>query len=467
MPLRDPDDLTVGDADQVRLILDGRELTIVESYEIKMSVMTQPAGFSLRIGSGDVARDLLKLCRPGMLFQLYVGEVLMQSGIVDGRGVPSNDSTVVEVKGRDFMRKLMNCHVEEDITLREKTYYDITRKVMNLVGLENHKLVAGNGANRRAVTSTAVKAVPAEEQTRVIETGLSSVGGSKVEFKWLKAKVGQRWYDWLQEQYRLAGMFLWCAGNGDFILSTPGYVNEPSYVLVRERGARRNTINILRHSWSDDTTNRHAHYIVYGRFGAGKGGRNKIKGEYVDAEMVNYGFSDVITYHDDHVSTTEQAEQLARRYASEERRAGWQLSYTMMGHRTPAITGDGVAIWGPDTVAKVRDDELGIVGPHYLESVTLSCKPQKETTIELIRPEDLLYVGDANKDAQKKAKSALGTVKGKQEKPVQAKTSGGATGEWNEGGVTGSWQESTDISWKWDADAPQRVATDKELASYR
>lgn len=427
--------------DTVSIEIDGETIQIVESYEIKLSMMVQPSALAMRIGWSDVAQQMLELCRPGLPYRLFVGDIQIQTGLIDSRAVPGGDSTVVEIKGRDHMRKLINCHVEEDLTFKEKTYFDITRHVMNIVGLDRHKLVAGNGANRIAVTKAKVAAVPAEEQVRVIETGLPSVGGSKMEFKWLRARVGQRWFDWLQEQYRLAGLFLWCAGNGDFVLSTPGFLSEPSYVFRRQRGSDSNDVNILRHSFRDDTTNRHAQYIVYGRFGHGKGGRNKIKGEYVDGEMASYGFTDVITYHEDHISTTAQAEYLAARYAAEERRAGWELSYTLAGHRIPAING-GIGLLGPDTIGKVMDDELGIKGNHYAESVTLSMSPQKEMTVSLIRPADLLYIAEHNQATQAKAKAALQQAKTatRPPSPRRARKGGGATGAWfNNPGATGEW----------------------------
>jgi prophage tail gpP-like protein len=448
---RDPNDLTVTGDDVVSIKLTANgpdalayEVAICESYEVKISVMTQPSAFTLRLGWSDTARELLQLAIPGSLFELSVSGVLIQSGIIDSRGVPSSDSTVVEIKGRDFMRKLMNCHVEEDIEFKEKTYYDLTRHVMNIVGLEKHELVAGNGANRRAVTGTNLEAVKTEDQVRVIETGLPSPGGSKLEFKSLKARVGERWYDWLQDKYKLAGMFLWCAGDGKFILATPQPSVLPLYPLVRQRGVARNTVNIISHTFRDDCTNRHAQYIVYGRFGHGKAGRNKITGEYVDSEMVLRGFTDVITYHDPDVATTEQAEHLAKRYASEERRAGWNLDYTVAGHRVPSLFGD-VAIWGPDTTAQVQDDELGIEGDHYIESVTFAMNPQKTTKIELIRPEDLLYLAEMNPEAKKKASGALSATKDASSKKEAAQQDPAA--EPNDG----------DISWKWDADAHKPI----------
>lgn len=434
--------------DEVLLLVNGKALSIVESYEIKISVMTQPAAFSLRLGHGGVARKLIDYCPKGSAFQLLIGGVLVQSGIIDGLSVPSSDATVVEFRGRDYMRRLQNGHVEEDISFKERTYYDLTRKVMDLVGLNKHELVAGNGANRQAVTAVRVPVVATEDLVKTTETGLQTSGGSKIEFKALRAKVGQRWYDWLQDKYKLAGLFLWCAGDGKFILSTPQPTVEPSVVLVRQRGVQRNTVNITGHSWRDDATNRHGKYIVYGRYGAGKGGRSKIRGEYIDDEMVAAGFPDVITYHDPDVSTQKEAKYLARRYASEERRAGWELSYTVAGHRTPSLIADGVAVWGPDTCAKVLDDELGITGPHYIEAVTFSRRPQTETRLELIRPSDLLYLAEKDQAAEKASAKAYKAA-------VEKKTAvadGDATAE----------TDWTQWSWKWDqenAQASESTAT--------
>lgn len=379
--------------DKVTLVVNGKDIEICESYEIKIAVMTQPAAFSLRLGHGGVASELIKLCPKGASFQLKINGIQIQTGTVDGVAVPSSDATVIEINGRDSMRALVNGHVEEDVNFNERTYYQLTRKVLDIVGLKNCKLIAGNGANRQAVTATKVPIPPTEAQlAQMTETGIAPSNGSKVVFQTLRAKVGQRWYDWLQERYKLAGLFLWSAGDGSFILSTLEPKLSPAYVLSRQRGVDRNVVNIVTHSWKDDATGRHAKYIVYGRQGAGKGGRHRFKGEYVDEEMVAAGFSDVITYHENGVSSIKEAEYLARRYAAEERRGGWELSYTVAGHTTPSLINGQPAIWMPDNTVQVYDDELAIKGNHYIESVTYSRKPQTATRIDLIRPSDLVYL---------------------------------------------------------------------------
>jgi prophage tail gpP-like protein len=446
-------DLTIGGFnDEVALTINGNKLAITEGYEIKISVMTQPAAFSLRLGHAGIAKELLELCPKGARFQLSIGGIVQQSGIIDSRSVPSSDSTVVEIKGRDYMRKLFNGHVEEDIELTERTYYDLTRKVMDLVGLSEHKLVAGNGANRQAVTAVKVPVVKTEDQVRTLSTGMGFSGGSRMEFKALKAKVGQRWYDWLQDKYKLVGLFLWCAGDGSFVLATPQPNVTPSVVLVRQRGVARNTVNIETHSWQDDATNRHAKYIVYGSEGGGKGGRNKIRGEYIDPEMVEAGLLDVITYYDDDVKNDKEAEYLARKYASEERRSGWELSYTVGGHRTPSLINDGIAVWGPDTAAKVIDEELGIEGPRYIESVTYSCNDKSLTRLELIRPEDLLYLADEDQSAKTKKADAYKAALAKKT-PVAAAAEATET-DW------------TQWTWERDGDAPVAASTDSTSILY-
>jgi prophage tail gpP-like protein len=449
------ENLNLAGTDQVvELLINGEALTITEGYEVKISVLTQPAAFTLRLGWGDTAKALLDKCKVGSMFQLKIGGVLQQSGIIDSRGVPSSDATVVEVKGRDYMRRLFNSHVEEEISLKERTYYDLTRKVMDLCGLQDHKLIAGNGANRQAVTGTAVPIEPTEEQlVRSRETGLPTPGGTRMEFVALKAKIGQRWYDWLQEKYKLVGLFLWCAGDGTFILATPQPNVAPSTTLVRQRGATRNAVNIQSHSFRDDATNRHAKYIVYGRIGHGKGGRNKIRGEFIDDEMVAAGLLDVITYHDDDISNQTEAEYLARKYASEEHRAGWELRYTVGGHRTLSTIDGNVAVWGPDTASQVDDQELGIVGPHYIESVTFRGFP-RTASVELIRPEDLLYL--AEKSPEQKRASANGYAKAKAKPSPVAEEAATKETDWTQ--------------WTWKNDPPPAApvaTTDPSNIFYR
>jgi prophage tail gpP-like protein len=97
--------------------------------------------------------------------------------------------------------------------------------------------------------------------------------------------------------------------------------------------------------------------------------------------------------HDTHAKTEQQAAAMARRKIAEANRNGWQLNYTLAGHTAPSLIGggDSRAVWTPDTMVEVDDDELGIRGLFYIESVTHTRGPHTESTVHLMRPEDLIF----------------------------------------------------------------------------
>jgi hypothetical protein len=81
---------------------------------------------------------------------------------------------------------------------------------------------------------------------------------------------------------------------------------------------------------------------------------------------------------------------MARRKIAECRRAGWRLSYPVSGHTVAAI-GGGRAVWAPDTTVEVIDEELGLQGVMYLESVTFHASPHRWSELHVMRVDDLVY----------------------------------------------------------------------------
>lgn len=394
-------DSFAGPAEAVVMRIEGEEIVIYENYEVTVSVLNQPAAFSLRLGWGKTLEALRQKCQPGKKFQLFIGTldekgdrhlVQVQSGRLDRRAIPSASASVLEVKGRDYLAQVFDSYILEERAFSERTYFNLTRKVLDTVGLKDHDLLADNDSNRALITST--KKTRKSKNTIAIdqiETGATS-GGGKVVYQTLKAKLGTSWYQFLKDQYKLAGLFLWCTGEGDFVLGRPHATTPSVFKIKRQRNSTRNVVNVIDADYSDDTTMRHSRAIVYGRAGGTKAGRKKIRGEYIDAEMVAYGFDKPIVVHDDDVKNQKQADYVARRIIAEERREGWHLDYTIPGHTIPSPYAKGaVAVWGQDFVCHVDDDELEINKEYYIESVTFSRKPETTTKISLMRKEDLVF----------------------------------------------------------------------------
>lgn len=389
----------VGDkSDAVQVLLGDQQVQIYEDYAIQMSVLQQPAAFTLRLGWSEVAAELLDIAQPGIPFELRVAGVAVQTGRIDGRRLRgSSGGSFVEVKGRDWMAGVFDSFVEEERGFANATYYDLTRTVLDLCGLKDRGLEATNAAYQKAIAGFQTVKVVNEETVKAIETGAAAQTQTKVVNKTLKAKLGERWLDWLQRQYKLVGLFLWCTGEGNFVLGEPQWDQEPAFTILKARGITTEFATVLDTDWNDDTTGRFAEIVVHGRSGGGAVGRAKVKGSYVDAEMVARGFTKRLVVHDEDCKTKDQCEYVARRTAAEQRRAGWTLRYTVSGHTVPGIKGPGVAIWGPDLTCRVSDDEIPIEGKLYIEAIEFSRKPETTTTLTLMRPEDLVFAQKVSK----------------------------------------------------------------------
>jgi hypothetical protein len=396
------------DEDIVSVKLNGEELgpglgsargrSIIESYEVKISVFQQPAATTVRLGcSGNVA-ELYKQATPNSPFSFSIAGTRVLTGSVYSRGVPSAQAACLELHVRDYMARLFDDEIQDEISFTNKTYFSLTRTVLNIVGMTEQpstfKLIADNDANRAVISRHKGKKRKSKNKTQIveqIETGVGA-GGAKIVRTTIKANVGTSYYNFLQEQYKLAGLFLWCTADANFVLARPTADQEPAYKILVEEDQPLTGARMVERSHEDNCTQRHTGYIVYGRAGSGTEGRSKLVGTFVDDQMAGYGFSHNRVIHDDDVKSQQEADYLARRACAEERRQGWKLEYTVSGHILPSTKGtNGYLIWAQDMVCEVEDHEIGLFGKFYIQDVTFRRNPHMTTTISLMRPEDLVF----------------------------------------------------------------------------
>lgn len=386
--------------DRVRLVAGGREIMVAQSYEFASSIMTQPAAFSLRTGHGDVARELLEQFKPGTDVELWIGERRQCVGRIDDQEGGGYEATVVGLKGRDLLATLHDADITADRSFRDATLAQIVEAALKDVGLGHVTVVSSNEANRNKRVGVRIrqKAKEPEQppaQRTVAEiiagAGEASQAAAAGPIHYVaQARAGETWYAFLKRYLDRAGLFLWAAEDGALVLAEPTVEQSPFARLVRRRGAVWNEVNVLRASFRNGTSTRISKAIVYGRGGGFKFGRSKSRVEIEDAEMVAYGIHRPRVIRDENVRTQAQAEHAARRALAESARAGWQLRYTVAGHTTPAI-GGGRAVWAPDTIVEVDDDELGLEGLFYLESCVYRRAPETTTELVLMRPEHLIF----------------------------------------------------------------------------
>lgn len=386
--------------DEVVLTLAGDRIRIVENYEVRSSVLTQPAGFSLRLGHGGIAAELIARYPAQTPFQLHVNDRLVQTGWTDGLRTTGAGGTEVTYDGRDVLGRLVSAYAPADRSFSNLTFLDLNQRVLELSGYRDFTILSDDAANRKAISGTIITDLSAAEVeiTRrqgapVGEVTGGTDGTKKTTFRSATLKVGKRWFEFLRTQNDRAGLFLWADGAGDFLLSVPTAAQTPAYRITRIRRGERGIGTVIDHSFQTSTVDRFTKLIVHGRGGGRVLGRNKIQAELVDPEMsAIFGGDDkkILPIHDNDVTSQAQALHLARRRMAELNRDGWRLSYRLSGHSTEGA-GGGRALWTPNTVVSVDDREIGIAGDFWVEEVVLRSTPEKTAEVRLMRPQDLFF----------------------------------------------------------------------------
>lgn len=381
--------------DAVRLVLHGDTVVIAESYDVRSSILTQPAAWTIRTGWSKVAAALLSKYKPNDPFQLYVGGKLQQTGYLDGVSADgSAGGSTVTFSGRDALAKLADDHLDSERTFQDDTYLSLVLKQLNAVGLDDRMVTGSNRANLKIKSGVPISYLvptPPRSVEQIVTGASSNTAGSGIQHMQIQGRIGEQRFTFLKRYLNLAGLFLWAAVDGSFILSEPDARQKPMSSILRKVGQASNSVNVISCSYNNRTEHRYSLYEVYGRGAGRKAGHVKAKGVYEDAEMKALGFTKRRIIRSQNAKTTEQAMFLARRMCAEDRRAGWQLKYKMSGHTTPFTSGGQACVWAPDTTVYVKDDILGIEGVFYVTDVAFSRGPQSETEIDLMRPEDLVF----------------------------------------------------------------------------
>jgi hypothetical protein len=324
--------------------------------------------------------------------------VIMQTGIVDAFSVGSSGPSEIELRGRDMIAPLFNSFFLADRAFDSVNYYDITAEAMKIAGMDPANLVTGPGA-RDSIIGGVKKAKARKPSTDAKSQIVQQTEGNKtrVVYNTIKADVGSNLYQWLKDQYKKSGLFLWSAPNGKLVLSAPNANVIPQFKITRKLSGQTSTdVNIEAWDYGIDYSGMHSHVYVYGRAGGGKDGRRRIGAVAVDQRLLDAGLQSRISYEDD-VRTQKEAEYLAKRYAIEETRNGLTIEYTLSGHSAPSQVTPGVRLpWTIDEIVAVDDEWLGIKQNLYIGDVTYTRDAQgTRTTIKLYRPRDLVFAENA------------------------------------------------------------------------
>jgi prophage tail gpP-like protein len=400
---------TIGStSDEVRLVVNGKDILIAESWDIHEGILEQPMAWSLRMGSGQTAGQILQLAPKNTPFQLYVAGALQATGKTEGVTAAGSATTPTQVviKGRDPLCELYTGHVVAPQSFINSTYLNLVWRALLAVGLvtgttpDPTQLASTNEANRQIKAGKKITQLAAPKPVdQVVQDEDSGTTDTATSYSEIQAKLGENWLHFVRRYLDTAGLVLWAAADGTFILSEPNVNQAPLYQIIRRASLNptQRYGNVTSYNFVDDATHRHSYAVAYARGGGRKAGRQKSFGDEVDDEMFNLGFTRQIAFRESSAQNREQCENYCERKLAEERREGYQLHYVVAGHTLPLLGGGptNTAVITPDTVVQVTDEELGInATPFYIESVRRMRSPQTQTEIRLMRPADIVLGAD-------------------------------------------------------------------------
>jgi prophage tail gpP-like protein len=436
-------------SDDVELVLDGKEVLIAEEYEVSIRFLQVPCAFSITVGSGETAADIMGRYPAHTPFQLRIGGVTQFAGRTDGYARSSASATEIQLSGRDVMAFLVDDHILHDKTYTNCTFEELVRDQLLLAGITGYALTFDTASQRKAVAGTPI----VEEETVEVDINpndlrvlaIEPAPGQDLRFtpldynpkyektvqritgyradKPIQAKAGMTRYSFLEKELKRGGLFLRAGVDPEgedefvFVMGEPSGMQPALYQFINARGATSgaNAVNVMQPRIRNTLTTRHSEYHVLGRAGGGADGRTQIHGIFIDDDVKEHGKLAKFVKADPDVKSQAQADYIARRTAAEARRSNRNIVYPIPHAHTLPLLKDPQrrAVISIDTVAHIRDDEHGIDGDFWIEGVSHKCgsRTGKSSDATLIRPEDLVF-GDGEfylNAGKKKKKGRKGT----------------------------------------------------------
>lgn len=355
------------------------DVKIAEAYEVTYGIFTQPAAFAITLGFDGNAKDIIEKYPPRTPFRLFVGTRLVQQGLTDGWAVGLSHATV-RLRGRDRLQQVHDNEGAAEKSYKDATYKSLVESALRDGGIKDPVVVVTNAANRLAIARG--------------KNGIASTeSGPKRSTRPATIHIGETYFDFIKRHLDRAGLFLFAAADGTFILASPDGKQQASYVAVHAPSIVGRYGSVEDGDYSFETTGRSSETIVYARGGGKKFGNVKAKGAYEDEEMIGLGYERINVIRDHTAANNAQAEALARRRIAEQRRRAWQLNIIVTGHTTVAPDGFSPTVWTPDTMVRFKSEQLGLDQDLYVESVTYQrdMGSGTKTRMRLMRPEDLVF----------------------------------------------------------------------------
>ena len=361
----------------VRVMVDGREISDWIDYDIQQSLLSPADSFQFTL---PFSSEAFELCRTDRRCKVVIDRVVWMDGFIGKRERDRAAGTIV-IAGRDKMGRLVD-ESAPSVNFQGTTMKSLLEK---LAAPWFRTVTFSNARNRRVARGRGHKV--RDGRTVYVDQAV----GTRLE-------PGQLRWAAMQELLEQAGYLAWSSCDGlELVVGQPDYKQEAQYrfFVAAEGSSRSSQTNVKNIRQTDSTDDRYSRILYLGggagtdanygaptssRFGEAKNNPSTTEGDGRDFSAPKRLI--LADRHD--LSNRKEAQRRAQReMAKRDMKA--HVLVVDHDHHGQIVGGDEITLFTIDTIAHVTDEETNIDDDYLLVDVRLRGDRSSETsTLELL-----------------------------------------------------------------------------------
>lgn len=346
-------------------------------YSIEVDMLQPADAFRLSLPGGG-RKDIYDLCAPDSAVQVLIDDTVMMTGFIDDRKrTVERNGIGLAISGRDKGGRL----VDESMPLQSFAGIGILQLAQAVAGPWFPEVTLSNAKNRRLLRGDAARAAHVSSEPAIDQKNRAQKKVNPGESRWATLAA------FLEE----AGLIAWSSADGNqLIVGQPNYSQEPQwrFTLPEFGSSRAAEGNVLSAEIEHNVGERYSAIIAVG---SGQGNQTNYSERVTKLRGVvkngpgefgigkDFQHRKVLIVSDDDVRSVDLALERAKREMATRDSTGHRINLTVRGH-TQYWDLNSPAIFAPDTMALVEDEEIGLSALYLITSCTFGMGREGEQT---------------------------------------------------------------------------------------
>lgn len=325
--------------------------------------ITQPSEADFELGDDGSFDTMARFTEPGVLYKVFLNDLLRLSGRVEFQNSPLNASqgSVIRFTVKTLLSDAMFASARQSTKFKDVSIKDYLLELYAQLGFTEDDFVFNNPADARDQMTGIVTTNQGFPQFVDITT--HKVGDAKV-------RPPETIYTAADRQLRRHGLMHWDSPDGKIVVSAPNDTQQPLYYLWAKRGPGSANNNVLTIDRVRDFSGIPTILGIFGVGGKRNFSKSRVSAVVVDQDVIDAGFNRPVTILADSIKKQSVAERAAARELAA--RSKRKDAFTVDIDGLSWWDGDRNIPFGYDTVADVQSDLAGgLLGSYYVHRVSM------------------------------------------------------------------------------------------------